>query len=200
MNRHCIILLAAGCSSRYGSPKLLAPFGNRTLIAHAAQSALQTGLPLFVLTGCYAEQIGTALEGMDARLVHNDQWQDGMGTSIGKAFAHLLQKEKEHFDTAIVCPADMPLVGAAQFQRLIAAHLDAPASIIVSDLGNAQGPPCLFPREYFEELSALQGPEGARSVIRTHAGNVVRIAMPEAATDIDTPQDYAALQKLSTDL
>lgn len=200
MTRHCIILLAAGCSSRYGSPKLLAPVGDTTLVGHAAKAALQTRKSVFVVTGSYAEQIDSALDGITVTRIHNDNWQEGMGTSIGKAFRHLLDEEDEHFDAAMVCPADMPLIGAAQFQRLIDAHRQAPQAIIVSDLGSAQGPPCLFPRQYFEELADLRGPEGARSVIKKHASDVVRVSMPEAATDIDTPGDYAALKNLSTGL
>lgn len=194
MNRYCIILLAAGNSSRYGSPKLLEPIGDTTLVAHAAEAALQTGTTLLVVTGSYSDQITEALQGIKAVLVHNSGWQDGMGTSIGIAFKHLLEVAPEELDAAIVCPADMPLVGAQQFQRLINAHQSAPQCIIVSDLGNAQGPPCLFPRQYFDELSRLHGPEGARSVIRQHSSVITSVAMPEAAMDIDTPNDYAKLK------
>jgi CTP:molybdopterin cytidylyltransferase MocA len=193
----CIVLLAAGNSSRFGSPKLLSPIGpsgDSTLIGHAARAALQTNAPLFVVTGAYAEKITAALEGVQATLIHNSDWEEGMGTSIGTAFRHLL-KEENSFDAAIVCPADMPLVGAAQFQRLMDAHSQAPQGIIVSDLGDAQGPPCLFPRHYFHELAQLRGPQGARTLLKEHKAEIISIAMPEAAMDIDTPDDYARLQK-----
>ncbi len=193
MNRLCIVLLAAGNSSRFGSPKLLSPLGDSTLIAHAARAALQTGAPLIVVTGAYADKITAALEGINARLIHNSDWEEGMGTSIATAFRHL-PNDADTFDAAIVCPADMPLVGAAQFQRLIDAHRQSPQRIIVSDLGEAQGPPCLFPRHYFEELAKLRGPQGARTLLKEHKAEITSIAMPEAAMDIDTPDDYAKLQ------
>lgn len=194
MKRLCIVLLAAGNSSRFGSPKLLSPLGDSTLIGHAAQAALKTGIPLIVVTGAYLEKITAALEGINARLIHNRDWEEGMGTSIATAFTHLLA-DTNPFDAAIVCPADMPLIGAAQFQRLIDAHQQSPQRIIVSDLGEAQGPPCLFPRHYFAELALLRGPQGARTLLKEHKAEITSVAMPEAAMDIDTPDDYARLQQ-----
>jgi molybdenum cofactor cytidylyltransferase len=196
LSRLCIILLAAGNSSRFGSPKLLSPIGHSgdsTLIGHAARAAQATNAPLFIVTGAYAEQITAALEGVQVTLIHNSAWEEGMGTSIGTAFTHLLQDEI-NFDAAIVCPADMPLLGATQFQRLFDAHSQAPQRIIVSDLGEAQGPPCLFPRHYFAELAQLRGPQGARTLLKEHKEEITSIAMPEAAMDIDTPADYARFQ------
>lgn len=195
MSRICIVLLAAGNSSRFGSPKLLSPMGDSNLMAHAAQAALQTGQRLLVVTGAYVEKISAALAGIEARLVHNSHWQEGMGTSIATGFNHLL-RHADDFDAAIVCPADMPLVGATQFQRLIDAHRQSPQRIIVSEFGEAQGPPCLFPRQYFGQLAQLRGPQGARTLLKEHQTEIDSVAMPEAATDIDTPDDYAQLQKI----
>lgn len=164
------------------------------MIGHAARAALKTNAPLFIVTGAYVEQITAALEGVQATLIHNSDWEEGMGTSIGTAFNHLLN-QAQTFDAAIVCPADMPLVGAAQFQRLMDAHNQATQCIIVSDLGEAQGPPCLFPSHYFKELAQLRGPQGARTLLKEHQAAITSIAMPEAAMDIDTPADYARFQK-----
>ena len=168
--------------------------GDSTLIGHAANAALNTGVPLVVVTGAYAEKITAALKGVNARLIHNSDWDEGMGTSIATAFRHLLENNNT-VDAAIVCPADMPLVGAAQFRRLIDAHRQAPKRIIVSDLGDAQGPPCLFPRHYFQELAQLRGPQGARTVLKEHKADISSVVMPEATMDIDTPDDYARLRR-----
>ena len=163
------------------------------MIGHAARAALKTNAPLFIVTGAYTEQITAALEGIQATLIHNSEWEKGMGTSIGTAFTYLLN-QAQTFDAAIVCPADMPLVGAEQFERLVDAHQQAPQRIIVSNLGEAQGPPCLFPHHYFAELAQLRGPQGARTLLKEHKSEITSIAMPEAAMDIDTPSDYARFQ------
>jgi molybdenum cofactor cytidylyltransferase len=149
-------------------------------------------MSLIVVTGAYADKIKSELEGIEARLVHNSDWEKGMGASVATAFNYLLS-EKALFDAAIICPADMPLVGASQFQRLIDAHQQSPQRIIVSDLGEAQGPPCLFPRSYFEELAKLCGPQGARTLLIEHKAAISSISMPEATMDVDTTEDYARL-------
>lgn len=190
------MLLAAGRSSRYGSPKLLLPFDGMPLVRRAALAALDIGAALVVVTGEYREQIVEALAGLDATLIHNPRWDEGMGTSIGAGCRALLEWIID-VDAAIVCPADLPLIGTAQFQRLIDAHRGAPQRIVVSAWDDAQGPPCLFPQMHFPALAALKGPQGARPLLERHAAQVLRVAMPEAATDIDTVADYEKLRSLN---
>jgi molybdenum cofactor cytidylyltransferase len=186
------VLLAAGNSSRYGGPKLLATIDGVSLIRRAAQAALATGAPLLVVTGAYADRIGAEIADLDARIVHNGAWADGMGGSIACAFRQLVAETDAA--AAILCPADLPRVGPAQLQRLIDAHCAAPQRIVVSQFGAAQGPPCVFPRRCFAELAQLSGPQGARAVLARHADEITHIPMPEAAADIDTPDDLAKLR------
>lgn len=183
------VLLAAGNSSRYGGPKLLATIDGVSLIRRAAQAALATGAVPLVVTGAYADRIGAEVADLDARIVYNGAWADGMGGSIACAFRQLVAQADA--GAAILCPADLPRVGATQLQRLIDAHRAAPQRIVVSDFGAAQGPPCLFPRRCFAELAQLSGPQGARALLARHADEITRVAMPEAAADVDTPDDFA---------
>lgn len=214
MSTTCIVLLAAGCSSRFGAgPKLLAEFEGIPLVRRAALAARngvgvdfptqnwvgvdsQESASLLVVTGAYADRIVSALDGIAATIVHNAAWEEGMGTSIGTAFRSLLDRTGPQPDAAIVLPADLPCIGAPQLQRLVDAHAAAPSAIVVSTWGErSQGPPCLFGRAHFAELSKLRGPEGARSVIARHAAGVVKVPMPEAAADIDTMADYERLRQ-----
>ncbi len=61
--------------------------------------------------------------------------------------------------------------------------------------GYALGVPALFAREFFPELLALEGPEGARSIIQKHRARAIGIPFPDGACDIDTPFDYARLRE-----
>jgi molybdenum cofactor cytidylyltransferase len=187
-----VVLPAAGSASRYGSPKLLERIGSVSLIRHAVQAALATDASVLVVTGACADRISAELAGLPARLVHNAAWMQGMGGSIASAFRVLI--DEPDVEAAIVCPADLPLVGTEQLQRLIDAHRAAPSSIVVADLGAAQGPPCLFPRSWFARLAELSGPWGARGLIADQADAVVPVPMPEAAADVDTPEDLARLR------
>ena len=46
-----------------------------------------------------------------------------------------------------------------------------------------------FPAVYFDELLTLRGDRGARSIIKNHKENVIKIPFADAAIDIDTPED-----------
>lgn len=185
----CAVLLAAGSSSRYGGVKLLAPVDGVPLVRRAAFAALDAGLALVVVTGAHVEAVDAALHGIAATRLHNADWADGMGSSIAAAFSHLL-RTPEPYDAAIVYPADLPLIGHVQLARLIERHWLAPSRIQAADIGGVLAPPCLFPRDCFAELARLSGPRGARIVLEGHADRVDAVAMPEAAVDIDTCDDY----------
>lgn len=193
MSGICIVLLAAGNSSRYGSAKLLEEFGGQTLIRRISEAALATGSRVLVVTGAYAERINAELAGLDVTLLHNADWNEGMGTSIAKAFKQLLSLA-DPCVAAIVCPTDLPLIGTAQLRRLIDAHHRRPHRIVASAWGETQGTPCLFPAVHFDELAQLRGPSGAKVLLAKRESALERVEMPEAAADIDTKEDYMRLK------
>jgi molybdenum cofactor cytidylyltransferase len=55
------------------------------------------------------------------------------------------------------------------------------------------GVPAIFPRTMFRELAQLRGDVGARALLRRNADRVVRVPMPSAAVDVDTPEDLLAI-------
>lgn len=192
----CCIVLAAGNSSRYGSPKILAPVDGIPMLRRAVVAALEAETTPLVITGAYPQQAAAALEGLRVECLHNEAWAEGMGASIGHAFTHLRQCTQT-VSAALVMPTDQVLIGPAQLGRLIAAHREQPESIIAAQYAGALGIPCVFPASDFTELSGLQGAQGARALLTRHASRVQPIAMPEAETDIDTPIDYAAFMSSS---
>jgi len=185
------LLLAAGSASRFGSAKQLAPLDGVALVRRAALSVLDTGLPLTVVTGAYADEVAAALEGLPLTLRHNAGWADGMGGSLGCGFRHLLGGGSQ---AALVCLADQPRVQAPQLRQLIQAWRLDPRCMAAAAHGGALGPPCLFPRRWYEELSRWTGPQGARRLLERHPQELLRVAMPEAAVDVDTRADFENLK------
>lgn len=188
----CAILLAAGAARRYGSAKQLLGIDGMPMVRRAAEVILATTAELTVVVGANAAAVAAALADLPLTLRHNPDWAHGMGASIACGFRALLQRQAPPA-AALLCLADQPGVCADSLQRLIAVHRRQPGHIIVSDYGEAGGPPCVFPAAFHAELAALCGDVGARSLVRQHAGAVTRVPMPEAALDIDTPADYQRL-------
>jgi molybdenum cofactor cytidylyltransferase len=53
--------------------------------------------------------------------------------------------------------------------------------------------PAIFPRLCFSELTELRGDRGARAILERNSYRLVRVSMANAAIDLDTPEDLAAL-------
>jgi CTP:molybdopterin cytidylyltransferase MocA len=196
MARPAIVLLAAGTSSRYGtSPKQLAVLEDgRSLVRRAAETALSTALPVWVVTGAGAERVQDVLAGLPLSVVHNAEWTRGMGSSLSVGVRQAMEAGAS---AVIVMLADQPLVDAGDLRALLQEHAAHANSIIAAEYGaGVSGPPCLFPAADFPALVALDGDRGARQVIKQNADRVRRVAMPHAALDVDTPQDLARASDL----
>jgi len=191
MNNIALVLLAAGGSTRMGSPKQLLSYNGQPLIRHAAQTALASGCdPVIVVLGSHIAEIRAALEGLDVVVVENAEWEAGMGTSI---CAGISGAEIMGCEGAILALADQPLITAEILQHLVDEHQETGRPIIASEYAGTVGVPVFFTREFFADLKALHPTEGCKGVILAHLDRSIRILCPEAETDIDTPGDYQSV-------
>ena len=186
-----MLVLAAGNASRFGGPKQCAVVDGVPLVRRAALAGLAVAAHVVVVTGARADAVADALRGLPLEMLHNAEWADGMGASITCGIHHVAQNPAAR--ATLICLSDQPLVGAAQLQRLIEAHRYAPDHIIAADHGPTRGPPCIFPRRFYQDLAALSGAEGARQLLAGHVAKVRSVAMPEASIDIDTREDFQRL-------
>ncbi len=189
MNVACIVL-AAGGSTRLGSPKQLLGYGGRTLLRRAAETALATGCrPVIVVLGSGADRLRSELTGLDVRVVENPDWQRGMGGSVRLGMAALVGHEET--DAVLLTLCDQPLVGAVELRQLTDAWGKGGAcSITAAAYHGTLGVPAVLGREHFAELAALPDASGAKPILQRHAGQVIPVPMPEAAVDIDTREQY----------
>ncbi len=192
-----IIILAAGVSARMGRPKQLLTYGSRTLLRHAAETALASVCrPVLVVLGAYADQLHSEIDDLPVQQVVNERWAEGMGSSIRAGLEALKHYDRAGAAKAVVLMlCDQPFVTAAVINDLVMAYRSSGKGIIASEYGGTMGVPALFGREYFAELAALSGATGAKQIIAAHASEVVRVPFPKGITDVDTPEDYLQLQR-----
>jgi molybdenum cofactor cytidylyltransferase len=193
--KHAIIVLAAGESSRMGQPKQLLQLNGKKLLYRAVEEAIKTGLgPIIIVLGAFSEQMEEALHGLPVKTIFNPGWQQGMGSSINKGIQEV---QEYHADCrgAIIMLADQPYADAALLKDLLHTHLTSCKPIIASAYKGILGVPAYFHHSCFTSLTQLEGQAGARKFIQQRAKEVAAVPFPLGAVDIDTPEDYARLKE-----
>ena len=191
--RVAAVVLAAGKSSRMGANKLLADLGGQPMIRRTVAAMRQAADETIVVTGRDAEDVKAALEGLPVRFVHNENFAEGLSTSLRAGIKAL----SPDTDAAVIALGDMPLVTADAVRRLIAAYSPAEhRSVIVPVFGAERGNPVLWGRQHFDALKQLTGDRGARALFDQYADEIVEVAMADDAVlmDADTPEALAALR------
>jgi molybdenum cofactor cytidylyltransferase len=188
-----LVILAAGSSSRMGQPKQLLPYDGESLMRRSARLGLLSGcFPVTVVLGANSLLIGTELEDLPVFVTQNPDWEAGMASSIRVGLAHTLHVLPK-VSAVIIALCDQPLVTSAFLHGLTDAFVAVGKPIVATRYGNITGVPALFSRELFDELEGLTGQEGARKLIASQPDRVHAVPFPEAALDVDTPEDYLKL-------
>src|ERR1700741_3333556 len=77
------VVLAAGSSSRMGTPKQLLHLDGRSLLQHVLDNVRHSDVrDIVVVLGASAEAIQREIDLHDVRVVLNENYQQGMGTSL----------------------------------------------------------------------------------------------------------------------
>jgi molybdenum cofactor cytidylyltransferase len=190
-----VLVLAAGASSRFGSPKQLVRLNGRPLLHSAVSRAVEvTGHAVTVVLGANAHELSGLLKHTPASITINRDWAEGLASSI-RAGIHSVPGT---VDAAMVCLADQAAVTAEDLRRLVGTWKRNTDSIVAALYSGDVGAPAIFPRWCFRELLELRGDRGARMLMQRHADRLVRVPMPSAAVDIDTPEDLLNLENART--
>lgn len=187
--RLVVLLLAAGGSTRMrGGDKLTEEVGEMPLLRRQALAALAACPDVIVVLPPDRPARATALEGLAVRKVIAEDAREGMSASLR---AGLRVAEGKG---AIVLPADMPELGAAELALMAGAFRETPDRILRGASGDTPGHPVIFPADLWPALMRMTGDQGGREVIAANRDRVRLIPLPgrAALTDLDTPEDWAA--------
>lgn len=191
MNKHSILILAAGNASRFGSPKQLLPYKDKTFIRRIADEAMTAfGRDIVVVTGANASLVEAEIP--DLTVVRNEAWQDGMGSSVSKGMTTLMNLYPANQDV-IILVCDQPHVSADLLLQIETRRLSTGKGMIACAYNNTIGTPALFDKRYFSELSALNGQQGAKVLLQQYPDDVATVDFPAGDIDIDTAEDYERL-------
>jgi len=190
-----VIVLAAGEASRMGRAKQLLTINDTTLLRRAVKEAWRvSSVAPIVVIGARAEAMRNDLEGEEVLVVENPSWATGMGSSVASGVARL-QVEYPAAQACLIMLVDQPFVDHTVLRRLLAAWKKEHAPLVTAAYNETLGVPSLFASALFPELLQLRGQRGAKPVLRDHAEALHAVPCPEAALDLDTPEDWARFQE-----
>ena len=186
-----LLLLAAGASTRMGRPKQLLPYHGRTLLRHAAETAVAAGCaPIVLVTGALHDELLAEIVGLPILAVHNPDWETGMASSIRAGLAAVAAAAPR---AVLVMLTDQPLVTPELLRQLIVQQQATQAPIVAAAYGETLGVPAIFDKSLLPELLKLQGAQGAGRLIARLGAAVGQVAFPAGLLDVDTPAQYTAL-------
>jgi molybdenum cofactor cytidylyltransferase len=180
-----LIVLAAGGSTRMGSPKQLLPIDGQSLLRRAATVAIQSGCqPVIVVLGHHADRMRAELVGLPVTAVENPDWPQGMGSSIRAGMAAVPTSDVAG---VVVTLCDQPHVDAQAIALLVETFRQT-GRTVAARYADTVGVPAVFGPERFDALRSLDPAAGAKRLLT--GPDIVPVDLPSAAVDVDTPEDY----------
>ncbi|MBD1387552.1 nucleotidyltransferase family protein [Mucilaginibacter rigui] len=184
-----IVILAAGSSSRMGTPKQNLYIGRHTLLQRMVQAATAASDSVLVILGANFDALAATINDTNAGILYNKDWALGMGSSIKLAVSHI-QLKHTNTDTIVFMVCDQPYVNAELLKKLIITAGKVKEEIIACSYNGIMGVPVVFKKRYFSELLTLNGKEGAKKILEQHMEDVYTVPFPLGSVDIDTEEDY----------
>ncbi len=190
------VVLAAGRGERFGGDKLLAPTADgKVLIERTLAPWLQTLDDVVVVVRRRDAALRARLADLatlhpNLRCVVNESADEGMGTSIASGVG-----VAPNASAWLIGLGDMPWVPVEVFVQLknAAEAVDRTvAQIVIPEHAGQRGHPVVFSASFRNDLLALGGDRGARSVIDANTGVVRSIAVDSDGVlrDVDVPADW----------
>jgi len=191
------VVLAAGASRRMGETnKLTMSVDGVPMVARVVDALREGGIEkVLVVTGHAAGEIRDALGDRDVEMVHNPDYEEGLGSSVRAGVSAV----GDEVDGVLIALGDMPWVGSEDIHRLLDAFSPGgELSIYIPMFGRKRGNPVLWASCHFPELRQLSGDVGGKALFHKHPEAICYVDVQSAAVnlDVDTPE---ALYELGID-
>jgi molybdenum cofactor cytidylyltransferase len=186
------LILAAGESSRMGSPKAILHFQGETFLDTLIALFATRCSTVIVVLGAAAETIRAGTH-RDAVFVYNADYRSGQTSSLQVG----LRAVPADADGVLFTLVDHPSVAA----KTIEALLEPPFPLIrIPRFVGERGHPVWFRRDLIPEFLALPATGAANQVVRAHRAQTefLEVSDPGVVADIDDPAAYQELLASST--
>jgi molybdenum cofactor cytidylyltransferase len=183
------LILAAGQSKRMGQPKMLLPWGRRTVLEQVIATFKAAGVDdLLIVTGGAREQV-EALAGNSARRIFNPNYaKDEMLSSVQVGLAGL----EPGTEAVLIGLGDQPQVQERSVRLVLDEYRNSGASIVVPSFQMRRGHPWLVARSHWDEILGMQSPASLRDFLNSYRDEIRYVVCDNDSIlqDMDTPEDY----------
>ena len=183
------IVLAAGTSVRFGSPKPLALFGASPVIEALQEKLLQTLLSeIIIVLGHEAERIRPSIfKDPRIRTIVNSEYHLGQ-TSSFKTGLKMIDPGSQGI---MLLPVDMPAFKTETCEILIATFLRNSCLACVPTFEGRKGHPPIFSYRLKREFMELKDEESLATVLRSHDAEIIKVPVADEGVvlSFNTPKE-----------
>jgi molybdenum cofactor cytidylyltransferase len=198
MEKFAVIVLAAGLSNRMGTPKMVLPWGDKTVIEYVVCQLAEAGVEdVVVITGSTRQPVEEALKEQKVRTVFNPDYANGEMLVSLQVGIRSMQADTTAFLLAL---GDQPQIQSGIIGQILAAYSTFSGSLSGTQAGRLiipsyqmrRGHPWLVGRELWDDILNLTPPDTLRTFIKRSTAHIqyVQVDSPSILQDLDTPEDY----------
>jgi molybdenum cofactor cytidylyltransferase len=195
--RSFAVVPAAGVSARMGAPKLLLPWGERTVIEQVLGAWLASDVDrvVVVVRSDDVELLGTC-RALPVDVIAAKSPPD-MKASVSMGLSHVQESySPAPHDAWLLAPADLPRLTAAAINAVIAAHEPESPAAAAPTFDGERGHPVLFPWSCAADVGRLPAGQGVNALLAGLAVREVPWHDDSILRDVDTPCDYVRAGQL----
>lgn len=183
------VILAAGESKRMGTPKMLLPFNGSTMIRNVIQNVSESDISkIMVVLGAHKEKISMEIEKLPVRTCFNDDFRQGMLTSVKCGVRNL----PSGFDAVLVFQGDQPLIRPATINKIINSYTSSNKGLAIPVYKNRRGHPPLVDKKYTIDIEKISPDKGLNTLAEQYSHDVLEVETddPGILRDFDTYEEY----------
>ena len=193
-----LILLSAGMSSRFGSPKALAPWGQQPLIAYLLGALVETNLDeIIVVLGADADQLEPfLLKHNKIKVVYNKDYKFGQTSSFKAGLAAVSPGVK----AVGLLPVDIPLLKSHTINVIIDELMQDDPLILIPAYQGKKGHPPFFSSKLRMEFLDLPNDAGLNTISRRHENEIrlCEVSDEGVLLSFNTPAEFKTLRNKLT--
>ena len=185
------VVLAAGAAERMGTPKLLLPLHDRTVL-NATLAAVEASRVdrVIVVTGANYEVVEASILAVRATIVRNPDYRRGNMSSFVTATS-----TDPDADAFVLVAGDQPTTGADVIDAMVHLWNESHPWAAATEYDDRTTNPFLISRAALNEATQMPGEKVlGRLVVEGNDERVVRLRVAGSSPrDVNTPEDYESL-------